>query len=176
MNFLDIIILVPLVFAAYNGYRKGFVIELASLAALILGIFAAINFSYYAADFLNRNFDIAEKYVNIIAFILTFIAVVFVIYMIGRIIEKFIDILMLGFLNRLAGLFFGIIKWAFILSVLIYIINLFDDEKKVITPKLKQGSMLYEPVESFAPYIIPKLNIEKLEEYTKPIKEELDSV
>lgn len=176
MNILDIIILVPLLFAAWSGYRKGFVIEIASLAALILGIYAAINFSFYAAGLLEQNFELSERWVNIIAFIVTFIVVVFVIYLIGRIIEKFIDILMLGFVNRLFGLVFGVLKWAFILSVLIYIIHIFDDDNKLITPKLKEGSFFYTPVSSFAPYLIPKLNIEQFEKYTRPVEEELEEI
>ncbi len=176
MNFLDIILLIPLAWGAYHGYRKGFVIELTSLAALVLGIFAAINFSYYIADLLTDNVNLADKYINIIAFILTFIIVVFALFLIGKLIEKFVNILMLGFINRLAGLFFGIIKWAFVLSVLIYIIHIFDDNQNVLTPKLRNGSALYEPIESFAPYIIPKLNIEKLDEFTRPLQEDLDNV
>lgn len=176
MNLLDIILVIPLIWGAYHGYKKGFIIELTSLLALVLGIFAAINFSFFMADLLIDNVNLALKYINIIAFILTFIVVVLVIYLIGRLIEKFIDILMLGFVNRIAGLFFGIIKWAFILSVLIYIIHIFDNNQKLLTPKLKNGSALYTPIESFAPYIIPKLNIEQLEEYTRPLEEGIRSV
>lgn len=176
MNVLDIILIVPLIFAAWAGYRKGFVIEIASLAALILGIYAAINFSFYAAELLDQNFDMSEKWVNIIAFIITFVVVVFVIYVIGRIIEKFIDILMLGFVNRLFGLVFGVLKWAFILSILIYIVQLFDDDNKLLTPKLEEGSALYRPIQSFAPYIIPKLNIETFRNYTRPYEKELENV
>jgi membrane protein required for colicin V production len=176
MNILDIFLAIPLLIGAYSGYKKGLIVELASLAALILGIYAAINFSYFAAEFLNKNFSLAEKYVNIFAFILTFIAVVFLIYMLGRIIEKIVNIVMLGFLNRLAGMFFGIIKWAFIISVLIYIINMFDDDNKLIKPQYQEGSMLYEPISTFAPYIIPKLNIKQLQEYTKPVIDEIEDV
>ncbi len=174
MNFLDIILGIPLIWGAYQGYRKGFIIELASLAALILGIYAAINFSYVIGDWLNNNINWDEKYINIIAFILTFVIVVILVYWIGKIIQKFIDILMLGFLNRIAGLFFGIIKAGFLLSVLLFIINIFDDDQKLLTPKAKRNSALYGPIASFAPYIIPKLNLEKLDEYTKPIVEEFE--
>ncbi len=173
MNFLDIIIIIPLIWAAYSGYKKGFIIELASLAALILGIYAAINFSYLIGDLLSDNINLQEKYINIIAFIITFIIVVFVVYLIGKLIEKFVNVLMLGFVNRIAGLFFGIIKAAFILSVLFYIINIFDEDQNLLTPKTKKNSALYDPIASFAPYIIPKLNIEKLDKYSKSIKDEL---
>ena len=176
MNFLDIIFAVFLVWFAYNGFKKGLIIEITSLVALILGIYISINFSFYAADFLNNNFEINPKYISIISFIITFIIVVFLVYMIGKILEKFIDIIMLGFLNKLAGLVFGIVKAAFILSVLIFIINYFDENKTVITEKSRNASLLYEPVSSFAPTIIPKLNLEKLEGITKPIQEELENV
>jgi len=175
MNILDIILLIPLAWGAYRGFRKGFIIELASLAALILGIYAAINFSYLIGDWLNENIDWKEKYLNIIAFILTFVIVIIVVHWTGKIIEKFIDILMLGFLNRILGLFFGIIKAGFIMSVLIFLINVFDDDQKLLTPKLTNESLLYSPVASFAPYIIPKLNLDKLDEYTKPIIEDLEN-
>ena len=176
MNILDIIFAIFLVWFAYNGYKKGLIIEITSLVALIFGIYISINFSFYAADFLNNNFEINPKYISIISFIITFIVVVFLVYMIGKILEKFIDIIMLGFLNKLAGLVFGIVKAAFILSVLIFIINYFDENKTVITEKSRTGSILYEPVSSFAPTIIPKLNLEKLDEFTKPIQEQLEKI
>ncbi len=160
MNVLDIILAVPLVWFAYRGFTKGLIIELASLVALILGIWVAIHFSFFAGDFLSNNFDIGPKYLSITAFIVTFIAVVIAVYLIGKIIEKFIDILALGFLNKLTGLAFGIVKAAFLLSVIILVINSFDDNQSVITPKLRDGSMLYKPVERFAPSIIPRLDVD----------------
>lgn len=177
MNFLDIIILILLAWGAYTGFRKGFVIELATLAALILGIYLAINFSWYAAGFLADNFSLGDKAISIIAFVLTFVVVVLVVHLIGKIIEKFINLILLGFLNRLAGLFFGIIKWAFLLSVILYIIHVFDEKDRfIIKEEWRQESMLYESIESFAPYIIPKLNLEKFKEFTRPLEEELKEV
>lgn len=176
MNFLDIIFSVFFVWFAYNGYKKGLIIEITSLAALILGIYISINFSFYASNFLTDNFKINPKYLSIISFIITFIVVVFLVYMVGKILEKFIDIILLGFLNKLAGSVFGIIKAAFILSVLIFIINYFDENRTVITNKSRNSSILYEPVSSFAPTIIPKLNLENLEEYTDPIQENLENL
>jgi membrane protein required for colicin V production len=90
--------------------------------------------------------------------------VVILVYIIGRIIEKFVDILALGFVNKLFGAVFGVLKAAFILSLLILIINSFDTNKTVITEKLRQGSMLYNPIESLVPAIIPSLNLEELDE------------
>ena len=122
MNVLDIILIIPIVWLMYRGYQKGFIIELSSLVALVLGIYFAINFSGFAADFLTRNFNIGDKYLTIVAFVVTFMLVVFAVFMVGKILEKFINILLLGFINKLAGAAFGVIKAAFLLSVVLWII------------------------------------------------------
>jgi len=165
MNWLDIVIVIPLVWGAYQGYKKGFVIELASLAALILGIYAAIYFSYYIAGLLGDNTSLDDKYINITAFILTFILVVLTVYFIGRLIEKFIDILMLSFINRVAGIIFGIFKWAFLLSILIFVMDIFDEKKTLVNEETRKNSIMFTPIASFAPKVIPRLNIDELEDY-----------
>lgn len=164
MNVLDIILVIPLIWFIYRGFTKGLIIEFASLVGLVLGIWAAINFSYFAADILESYVDLEQKYISIIAFIITFIIVVILIYLIGKILERFINLLALGFLNKLLGAFFGLIKAAFILSIIILIINSFDKNKSIITSKLREGSILYKPIASLVPTIIPKLNLEKLDE------------
>lgn len=170
MNVLDIILVIPLIWFIYRGFTKGLIIEFASLVGLILGIWAAINFSYFAADILESYVDLKQKYISIIAFIITFIIVVVLVYLIGKIIEKFINLIALGFLNKLFGAFFGLLKAAFILSIIILIINTFDNNKNIITSKLRKGSILYKPIASLVPTIIPKLNLEKLDENMKYIK------
>ena len=162
MNFLDIILLVPLIWFAYRGFSRGFVIELASLVALIAGIWAAIHFSFFASDVLANDLGMGPKYLSIASFIVTFIVVVIIVYLIGKIIEKFIDILALGFFNKLAGLAFGVVKAAFLLSIIILVINSFDDDMSVIKPGMREKSMLYDPIEKFAPWIIPRLNIDDI--------------
>ncbi|MCK4406508.1 MAG: CvpA family protein [Bacteroidales bacterium] len=163
MNFLDIILILPVIWFAYKGFTKGFIIELTLLVALVLGVFIAINFSYFAADFLTDNTKIAHKYISIIAFVITFIAIVIAAFAVGKLLEKVINLILLGFINKIAGCLFGILKAAFILSVIIFIINSFDSKQAVITKKIRENSILYKPIASIAPYIIPKLNLDKID-------------
>ena len=123
---LDIIILVPLALFAWNGYRKGLIIEVASLAALVLGLYMAFFFSDFAAEMLNDLFNMDQKYVAVIAFLMTFIVVLFLVLTLGKALEKVVKILLLGFLNKLAGSVFGILKGALLLSILIFIVNYFN--------------------------------------------------
>lgn len=160
MNWLDIVLAIPLLWFMYKGFRNGLIIELASLAALVLGIFIALHFSFYAKEFLIDNFDIADNYLNIIAFAITFIIVAVLVYLVGKIIHKLISIVALGFLNRLAGGIFGLLKAALVLSVILYFLNGFDSS--LIKAEVRENSFLYEPVESIVPMIIPRIDLDNI--------------
>jgi membrane protein required for colicin V production len=176
MNYLDIIIAILLILSAFNGFSKGFVIELTSLVALIAGLFAAVYFSDVTADFLTSYFSVSSKYLSIIAFTLTFILVLIAVVFVGRIVEKFVDMLMLGFLNKLAGLVFGVVKGALIISVLIFVINHFDTGKAWLGEKASKGSMLYQYVEPIAPTIYKKLNLPEDIKITVPVGDDIKTL
>ena len=156
MNIIDIILIVPLLWSAYRGFTKGFIIELSSLAALILGVYFAYYFSGYAQSFLVKIFDIGSQYLHIASFALTFIVVVILIIVLGKVLEKFINILSLGFFNKLAGALFGVFKIVLILSVLLIIIENFDSKHTIITQKSKKESFLYGYIAPFVTKIVPK--------------------
>ena len=91
MNILDIIILILLALGLINGLRKGFFVEVASLVALIAGVYGAIHFSDFAADFLMEKVDWNERTVNITAFIITFVVIVLLIALAGKALTKLAD-------------------------------------------------------------------------------------
>ena len=171
MNWLDIVLGIPLLWFLYKGFRNGLIIELASLAALILGIYAALHFSFYVQAYLEESFEIAEKYLYIISFAITFLIVAIIVYLAGKIIHKVISIVALGFLNRLAGGIFGLLKAALVLSVILYFFNGFNSS--LIKSDVKDSSILYEPIKSIVPMIIPKLDLDKIgfpEEEPDPVR------
>jgi membrane protein required for colicin V production len=163
MNWLDIVLAIPLLWFTYKGFKNGFIIELASLAALILGIFIALHFSFYAEDYLMDHFEIGDQYLYIVSFAVTFVIVAVVIFLLGKLIHKLVNIIALGFLNRLAGGIFGLLKCALVLSVILYFFNGFDQDSSILNNEVKQESYLYDPVESIVPMIIPRLNIVNLD-------------
>ena len=115
-HYLDILIAIPLLWAAYRGFKKGLVIELAGLAALILGIYCALKFSDFISDFIVEQWAYEGKYLPIISFALTFIVVVLLVHLLGKAIEKMLDVVALGAANKLAGAFFNIMKVAIVIS------------------------------------------------------------
>ena len=155
ISMLDIILVVPIAWFTYKGFSKGLIIELATLIALLLGVYIAGNFSYYTADLLRDNLDFHSKYMSIISFSLTFIAVVFLVMLFGKSLEKVVNMLMLSFINKLTGAMFGFLKISFVLSVLIFILNTFGIEERLIDKDAREKSFLYEPIKSIAPFVFP---------------------
>lgn len=155
MNYIDIIILIILGIAMVKGFINGFVREMAALLALVLGIWAAIKFSGFTATKLYELFDITGKFTGIIAFIITFIIVVIVINFIGNIIDRIIKLIALGFLNRLLGLVFGVIKSVLILSVIFVVLNAIDEHRPFLPKEKLNQSIFYYPISDIAPTIFP---------------------
>lgn len=162
MNFIDIVIVIPLLWAIYKGFRKGLVIEIASLAALILGIYGGIHFSDAVADFLQSKFNWNSDYMPLISFTITFLGIVILVHLVGKVVEKVVDLVALGIVNKIFGAAFGLIKVAFILSVIVIIFDSFDAKMHFIDQEKKDNSMLYKPLRSFSVAIIPQLKFEEM--------------
>jgi len=105
MNWLDAIIVVILILSLVTGFINGLVKEVASLAALILGIWGAIKFSTFTAEKLYDYFDMTGRYVGVIAFLITFGIIVVIIHFIGILADKVVSAASLGFINRILGLY-----------------------------------------------------------------------
>jgi len=162
MNWIDIIILVLIILSAIRGFSRGFILELASLVGLIAGIYAAIYFSDFTRELLYRWFQWDGKYMPLISFLVTFAIVSAIVFLIGLLLEKIISLTALGLLNKLAGAVFAALQAVVMISVILYAINIFDHNKKVISEKAKSNSALYEPIASIVPSLLPFIDFDKL--------------
>lgn len=160
MNYLDIILAIPLLWLTYKGFTKGLIIELSSLLALVLGIYVSIHFSDVAAGFLTQWFSIDPAYQGVIAFATTFIIVVIIINLLGHLLAKLADMVALGFLNKITGAIFGLLKGALLLSIILFIINKFDTSHRFITNDKRESSYLFKPVESLAPALFEIISLD----------------
>ncbi|GHV69571.1 hypothetical protein FACS1894199_18460 [Bacteroidia bacterium] len=148
MKGLDIIILILLLYGAYKGFKKGLVVEIATLVGMILGVYIALKFSGLTAQLLEGYLDF--KYTGQLAFTLTFVAVVFGVYFLGRLVTTMVNMLALGLLNRILGLVFGAGKICIVICVLLLIINMFDTHFGFFSEETKNSSFFYQPFLNFA--------------------------
>ena len=126
MSIIDIVLGALLLFGLIRGAMKGLFVEIASLFALVLGVFGAIHFSYFVADLIESKVDWDEKTMNIVAFATTFVIIVLAISLAGKALTKLADFAALGMLNKLLGSVFGALKIGLILSVLLIVFNKFN--------------------------------------------------
>lgn len=157
MAIIDIIIGALLLFGLIRGFSKGLFVEVASLVALVAGVYGAIHFSNFAAEFLENKFDLEQKYINSIAFAITFVIIVIAIALAGKALTKLANFAALGLLNKLLGGLFGALKIGLILSIILIV---FDTMNKAVVFADKddlENTILYKPIKSLAPLIFPDI-------------------
>jgi len=165
MNTFDIIIAALLIFGFVRGLLKGLFVEVASLVALIAGIYGAIHFSYFVGNFLVNYVSWEERYITIVSFAITFAIIVLVIALLGKLLTKIADFAALGFLNKLLGGVFGVLKFGLILSIVLLVFAKLNDTIPFISDEQKEESILYKPVKNLAPTLFPNF-LEVVEEET----------
>ncbi len=168
MSFLDIILGLLLVWGLWKGLKNGLLVEIASIIALIAGIYGAINFSYYAGDYLSQNMEWDERYINIAAFVLTFIAIVFIVHIAGKLLTKIANFAMLGLLNKIAGGIFGVVKVSIILGALLVFFERVNDSAGMVKNETMESSVLYEPIKEIGAFVFSTVLKEKEETMSKP--------
>ena len=157
MNILDIILAVILLFGIVRGFKNGFFVEVTSLVALALGVYGAIHFSYFAGDFLKDKVNWPEKTVQIVAFAITFLIIVLLISLIGKLLTKIADLAALGILNKIAGAAFGAAKLALILSIILIVFSRLNRTLPFVSEEGLNSSILYSPVKNLAPTLFPSI-------------------
>jgi membrane protein required for colicin V production len=157
MGFLDIVLGSLLIYALYKGIKNGLFLELASLISLILGIYIAIKFSYKVREVLTGHVSWSPKYIETIAFGLTFIGVVLAVHLLAKVFTGIMDFAFLGWINKLAGGFFSVLKTILLLSVLFNLFQKININNMIAKEKTLNNSLFYNPIQETSKYIYPSL-------------------
>ena len=150
MNYIDIILLLPLLYGAYRGFSRGLIIEVATLLGLLLGVYIAIKFSGYTEDFLRDFLNLSSESLSYVALGVTFLIVVVAISLLGKMLTKLIDIISLGMVNKLLGTVLGTAKYFVFLCIALFIIEALDGKFHFINEEVKEKSLLYNAFLTFA--------------------------
>jgi membrane protein required for colicin V production len=164
---VDIILLLCFIPAVIGGIKTGFIKQVAALAALILGAWAAWYFSDFFAHNVNIWLETNRVLTQIIAFAAVFLVVILFVNMIGHAIHALINLVLLGWLDKLLGVFFAFLKYAFVLSMVIFLMESLNDLYPFLPMDTISQSKLYGVISSIAPTIFPF--IEKLHETGKEV-------
>ncbi|MBP9926192.1 MAG: CvpA family protein [Cyclobacteriaceae bacterium] len=150
MSKFDIAVAIVLLMGAILGYKRGFLLELFFLIALILGVFIGFKLMSWGVEFLAQKFNADTAVLPYISFALIFIIVVVVVNFIGGRIKNSIDKTFLGKMDSAAGAVLGLLKYAFSISILLWLVDSF----KISLPESWVGdSKIYPLVAQVAPTI-----------------------
>jgi len=157
MNTVDIILSLVLLYGLVRGFFRGLLAELASLIGIVAGIYGAVHFSHFLGNILANYVEWEVQYINLISFAITFVLIVFIISLAGKMLTKIAAFAALGIVNKLLGGVFGLIKSAFMASVIIMFFKATNERIGIIEDTTLEESILYEPVEGIAPIILPSI-------------------
>jgi membrane protein required for colicin V production len=146
---IDLLFLGMMMMAVFNGARNGLIVALFSAIGWILGLIAAFKFSGVAADYLDDIIDVSSRTLSIISFIAVFALVILLINLGAKIIEKTVELTLMGWLNKLGGIFFYVLLYTLIFSVLIF----FAEKTNLINEETASSSKVYQWVKPLAQII-----------------------
>ena len=157
MNYLDVTIAILLVAGLIRGLMKGFIFEVAVAGSFFLGAFAAFKLSYLLQPYVLKIGDMNPFTVNLVCSVLMFILLCVGIFFLAKLFEGLVNIAALGIFNKILGAVFGVLKYAFVISILLYFFNLLDVRHHYLAADTKAESRLYYPVMKMAPALLPVL-------------------
>ena len=151
--FIDIVFLLLMLLACVKGYSKGMIVALFSVIGFIAGLAAAVKLSVYATQKLSGTFNTAGKWLPFISFLLVFLIVVMLVHLGGRLLQKSVEMLMLGWLNRIGG----IVLYALLYSILLSILLFYAVQLKIISAETVVASRAYLYIQPLGPKVMDSL-------------------
>jgi len=147
---IDLVFVAMLLWAVFKGYTKGFIIAVFSLLALIIGVVAAMKFSAVTAAWLKSSIHAGARWLPVIAFVAVFLVVVLLVRLGAKALEKTVELAMLGWVNRLAGILLYMVLYMVILSVALF----YAEKIHLIADKTIAGSKTYPFIRPWGPRVV----------------------
>jgi len=171
MNYLDIMITVPILYGLIKGIKHGLVKEITGLVSIVVGVYVSVHFSELLTPYFKESLKGNESFIPILSFALLFIVTLLLIKFFGYLADKFMKALALGVVNYILGGVFGALKMVIIISFVIHIADQID----IIPKETKQTAVLHpyasEIINIIAPQLDKKKNLfDKIEQETDSAK------
>ena len=157
MNILDIILLICFVPAVVQGFRKGFISQVIAIISIIAGVWLSVQFASPVTAWLAQYIQGSEQVLKVVSFALIFIAVAAGLAILGKLIEGTVKLIMLGWLNRLLGVIFSLIKAGLIVGLAIMAFCSLNNTFNFVSEETLSQSVLFPPLKNMAYTIFPYL-------------------
>ena len=142
---LDILIVLPVLWGLVRGLMQGLVSEVMAILAIIFGCLGAYWWAGRFAAWLQAQLSWQPAVCNAVAYALIFIAIAVSLTVLANLLSRFFKAINLGGVNRLCGGLFGMAKWALVVLVVLFCVNQLDIYFHFIPDSLKDSSLCYRP-------------------------------
>ena len=157
MNILDIILLICFIPAAIQGFQKGFISQVIAIISIIAGVWLSVQFASEVTVWLAQYIQGSEQVLKVVSFALIFIAVIAGLALLGRLVEGTVKLIMLGWLNRLLGVVFSLVKASLIVGLIIMAFCSLNNTFQFVSEDVLNQSILFPPLKNMAYTVFPYL-------------------
>ena len=157
MSTPDIIILICFLPAVISGIKNGFIEQVVALVSLVLGAWLAYKFSNVVGEWLKPYMEVSETVLHVISFAVIMIAVVLVLFVLGKILTGLTKLVMLGWLDRLLGLVFALLIAGLFIGIGIILFDTLNVKFGFVDEAILDKAVLYGPIRDIAYMVFPYL-------------------
>ena len=155
MSIIDIILLICFIPALISGLKKGLISQLIAIISIVAGVWVSFEFATVTSQWLSQYLEAPENVLKTAAFALIMIGVFVTLGLIGRLLEGILNLVMLGWANKLFGVIFSFLKTALIIGLLIIVFNSVNSTLELVSAETLSESVLYTPLKNFADSVFP---------------------
>ncbi|MCU7693992.1 CvpA family protein [Haoranjiania flava] len=149
---IDIIVAITIAFAVFKGYTKGLIVALFSFVGIIIGLAAAMKLSVVLAGYFASH-GMEGRWVTLLSFIIVMFSVALLVRWVARLIQRSVEFVMLGWINRLGGIAFYALLYLTLLSVLLFYLTRIG----IVSDGSVAGSVTYPYIQPLGPYVIENI-------------------
>ena len=153
MSIIDIILLICFIPALIGGIRKGLINQVVSIISFVLGVWMSFEFATLVGEWLSEYIEASREVLNIVAFALIIIIISIVLGLAGKVIEGIFKIAHIGWMNRVLGGLFSLLKSALIIGLILMAFDSFNTNFHKVPEEVLAESILYEPIKNLAEFI-----------------------
>lgn len=146
---IDVILALVLVWAVFQGLKRGLIDQIAMLLGLWFGVWLSFTFSEALVKWIDVEIS------NSVMFVILFavgIALAFLCSFVARKLAKNIG---LGIVDKIGGVLFSLVSYTLLLSLLLGIFRDVNTRMEFIDDKEFEKSILIEPIEKVADAVFP---------------------
>jgi membrane protein required for colicin V production len=145
--------MVPLIWGAYAGYKRGLLVEIVAIVAFVLAVVLGFKMLDVGLKFLSPYISGSNRFLPYFAFSAIFFPIIFLVNRLGRMLRKSLRYTLIGSFDSMAGAMVGVLTWAFGISVFLWLINAVGIR---IPLSASEDTFLYPIISPIAPTIISK--------------------